>query len=91
MSQPLNSHQAGLAFGGLLSALHLGWSLLVAFGLAQVLIDFVFQLHMIKPLYTIMPFSLTMMIGLIVMTFLSGYVMGYLLASLWNFLQSRVK
>lgn len=67
--------------------LHVFWSLLIAFGVAQVLIDFVFQLHMIKPIYTVLPFSGVMMIGLVVLTFVSGYVMGFILALLWNLLQ----
>jgi hypothetical protein len=89
MSQHLNPNQLGLAFGGFLGLWHLAWSVLVALGLAQPFIDLVFRLHMIQPPYTVMPFSLAMTVGLIVLTFVLGYVMGYALGWIWNMVQKK--
>lgn len=87
MAKGLNPNQAGLAFGGLLSTVHLVWSVLVAAGVAQACIDFILKLHMIEPAYKVMAFSLPLAAGLIIVTFLFGYIMGYLLAMMWNMMQ----
>jgi hypothetical protein len=55
---PVNQHKAGFAVAALLGGWHLLWSSLVALGLAQPLIDFVFWMHFLKPIYVIEPFSL---------------------------------
>ncbi len=83
----ISSHQAGLAFGGFLGLVHLVWSLLVAIGLAQPIIDFIFNLHMIQPPYKVMAFSITTAVGLVVVTSLIGYVIGYVLSTIWNKVQ----
>jgi hypothetical protein len=38
----INPNKAGLALAALMAAWHLAWSVLVALGLAQPLIDFIF-------------------------------------------------
>jgi hypothetical protein len=55
----INPLKAGVTFGALLGGYHLCWSLLVALGWAQTLIDFVFWMHHIQPVFVIRPFSLT--------------------------------
>jgi hypothetical protein len=44
--------------GAMLGSWHLLWSLLVALGVAQPLIDFLFWIHFIKPVYVIEPFAI---------------------------------
>ena len=65
----------------------LGWSLLVAVGVAQALINFVFRLHFIQPPYVITPFRTDLAVALIVITAIVGYVMGWVLAAIWNWLR----
>lgn len=77
-------HSVGLALGAFLGTWHLVWSVLVAVGLAQPLLDFVFTLHMIRPPYTVGPFSLGMAAGLVIFTAVFGYVVGYVLGVIWN-------
>lgn len=89
MSSSVRPHRTGLVFGSLLGVAHLTWSLLVALNVAQPLINFVFRLHMIQPPYVVMPFSLGLALGLIAMTFVIGYLMGYILALIWNTVSSR--
>jgi hypothetical protein len=80
----LHPHKVGLALGGIFAAFHFLWSVLVALGIAQIVIDWIFLLHFIQPPFTIRPFDLLLAAMLVVMTFIVGYVVGYAFALLWN-------
>jgi ABC-type Fe3+ transport system permease subunit len=80
----LHSHTTGLALGSFFAVVHLLWALLVAAGWAQWTLDWIFRLHFITPPYTVGSFSLMLAIGLIVMTFIVGYVLGWVFAMIWN-------
>ena len=84
----LSPHTTGLALGGLLGFIHLLWALLVFTGFAQTLMDFVFSMHMLTPVLTVGPFSIVRAVGLIIMTFVVGYVLGWLFAKAWNMAQA---
>lgn len=91
MSQSLDVHHVGLTIGGLLGLIHFAWSIVVALGLAQGLIHFIFRLHMIQPSHVVLPFSLGSAIGLIALTSLIGYIVGNGGARLWNRVQKEIK
>ena len=80
----INRNIAGLVVGALFGGWHLLWSLLVALGWAQSLIDFIFWIHFIKPIYVIQPFSILLASTLVVVTAIIGYVIGNIFAMLWN-------
>ncbi|MFH1178538.1 MAG: hypothetical protein V1711_02345 [bacterium] len=82
--EAINKNKTGLTFGFLISFMHLVWSVLVAFGIAQVLLDFVLNLHMISIPMVVGPFNLVKALGLIIMTFVVGYVFGWMMAFFWN-------
>jgi len=83
----LHPHTTGLALGGIFAVLHFLWALCVAFGFAQLCLNWVFRLHFIVPTLQIAPFSLKLAAGLIVLTFVVGYVVGWLFATIWNWVQ----
>lgn len=85
----ISKNKMGIVVGSLLGLWHLTWSLLVASGLAQSVIDWVFRLHFIKPLYTITPFRLPLAIALIVITSVLGYIIGWVLGAIWNWLHTN--
>ena len=87
----VSKHKAGLALGLILGLWHSTWSLLVAVGFAQFLIDWIFRLHFIQPPYTIAAFRFGLAITLIAVTTGIGYVFGWLLAAVWNSLQPADK
>jgi hypothetical protein len=80
----VNRYRAGLVMASLLGGWHLVWCSLVALSLAQPLIDFVFWMHFIKPVYVIEPFNPGRAAILIAVTATVGYVIGCLFALLWN-------
>jgi len=80
----INPNKAGLVLGTLLGAWHFLWVLLVAAGWAQPLIDFIFWLHFIKPVYVVGTFNVLTALLLIVITFSIGYGMGFIFGALWN-------
>ncbi len=84
MDHHINPAKAGLALGVLFGGGHLAWSVLVALGWAQPLINFVFWAHMISLPLVVMPFDLTAAATLVVVTAGVGYVLGYAFASIWN-------
>jgi hypothetical protein len=82
----MNKNKVGLAVGLVLGGFHLFWALLIAVGLAQPLIDFIFNLHMIEPVIFVSDFSIWLTICLVVFTTLIGYIVGYTYACVWNYL-----
>jgi hypothetical protein len=84
MDMKINKNKTGLTFGFLVSFLHLCWSVLVALGLAQALVTFILNVHMIAMPVAIMPFSLVSAVTLVIVTFVVGYIFGWLMAFFWN-------
>jgi hypothetical protein len=80
----INKNKAGLTLGTTIGGLHLVWSLLIAIGLAQPLVDFVLKIHMVKPMYIVDSFNAGSALLLIVITAIIGYIVGYTFASIWN-------
>ena len=53
MSEPMSVAKAGLVLGAVIGGGHLCWAVLVAFGLAQSIMDFILWMHFIKPIFVI--------------------------------------
>ena len=79
-----NNNTWGLIVGIFLGGFHTLWAILVGVGLAQVLIDWIFALHMIRPPYVIAPFDLLKAVTLVVVTFVVGYIAGWIFAAICN-------
>lgn len=84
MDHSIDTCKTSLTFAVLLGGFHLVWSVLVALGWAQAILDFVFWAHMITPPFTIEAFNMTAALTLIILTSVIGAVFGYLLAVVWN-------
>jgi len=82
----LSVSKTALAVGLFLSGWHLVWSLLVALGWGQPLLDFALWAHMIHIQFVIGPFELYAALLLIIVTFLIGCALGCVFAYLWNWL-----
>ncbi|MFZ3020242.1 MAG: hypothetical protein WA051_01830 [Minisyncoccia bacterium] len=82
--QKVQVNKVGLVFGSFMGIFHLVWSLMVATGMAQICLDFIFKVHMINPVYEVSPFSISMALTLIIITTIIGYIGGALAGWLWN-------
>lgn len=77
-------NHAGVVTGAFLAGVHLVWAALVAAGLAQPLLDFMYWMHFIKPVFVVEPFEAMRALMLIAMTAVIGYLIGAVFAYLWN-------
>lgn len=84
----INRHKLGLLFGSFFGLCHFVWAWLVLSGMAQTLTDWIFRLHFIQPPYTILPFNLGAAVSLILVTSVTGYLSGWILGAIWNWLRA---
>ena len=84
MSQPMNVYKAGLVLGAVIGGWHLCWATLVALRFAQPVIDFVFWMHFVKPVYVIEPFEIARAAILLIVTAVLGFAIGSIFAMVWN-------
>jgi hypothetical protein len=87
--QKLNPNKAGLVTGSLLGLWHFVWSFLVAAGLAQSLLDWIYYLHFLNNPFHVVDFNIVTAILLVAVTSVFGYFFGWLLAFLWNALRGK--
>lgn len=85
----LNKHKVGLIIGIFTSFFHLLWVLLVATGLGQAFMDWIYDLHLLTNPFVVSEFELGKAIILVLITFLGGYLSGWTFAALWNKAQKR--
>lgn len=80
----INPSRAGFIFAALIGVWHLMWVVLVATGLAQPFMNFIFSIHFIKPVYVIEGFAAGRAVLLILVTSAIGYGTGCAFGLLWN-------
>ena len=79
-----NPLKVAIVFGLFLGLWHACWAALVAIGVAQKLLDFVFWMHFIAPPYHVEPFALARAGILVAVTFGVGLLGGFIGALIWN-------
>lgn len=82
----LDQNKTALSFGIFFATMHIGWALLVALGLAQRLMDFIYNLHFLNNPFNVLSFDLATAAMLTIVTFVVGYVMGWFFAFIWDML-----
>lgn len=80
----LNKNKVGLAVGIFIALIHAIWALSVAVGITQALLDWIFPLHFLDSIYSVTSFSIVSALLLVVMSFIGGYVMGWVYAFIYN-------
>lgn len=80
----MSEHTAGMVVGSLFGILHAVWALFVASGFAQVYLNWIYGLHFLTNPFKVAPFDFGTAAMLVIVTSLVGYVVGWVLAVLWN-------
>ena len=84
----INRHKLGLVLASFMGISHSLWVWLVLTGMAQTVINWIFRLHFIEPAYVITPFDIGVATTLIVLTSAIGYLTGWMVAAIWNWLRT---
>ena len=84
----LNPTVTGLVVGAMMGGMHLFWSLLVAAGWGQPIMNFIFWMYFIQPIELIEPFESMRGISLVIATSIIGFMLGWAAARLWNRLRA---
>jgi len=82
----INANKAGLTLSVAVGGWHLLWSIFVATGWVRPILKFVFWMHFVNPSYTIEPFDLARSVMLILIASVIGYIIGFILSTIWNLL-----
>lgn len=87
----LNKNKLGLILGTFFALMHALWALAVAIGAGflQTALDWIFKIHFLKPVYVITAFSLSNAILLVIVTFVCGYIIGWVFAAIWNWIGKK--
>jgi hypothetical protein len=88
--EKLSTTMTGLVIGAVMGGMHLLWSLLVAAGLGQTILNFFFWMYFIKPIDLIEPFELTRALVLVAISSTIGFVLGSAAARLWNRIRAHL-
>jgi hypothetical protein len=80
----LNIQKTGMAVGAYAGLVHFVWSLLVWFGWAQGLVDWMMGLHFIEPIFVVTDFDFLTMIYLVIVAAIMGYIFGTVFAWVLN-------
>ena len=84
MKEVLNPKKAGMIAGTFAALIHAAWSILVALGVAQGLIDFITRLHFLDSVHVVQPFNFGTAIMLVLVTFFVWYIFGWIFAKVVN-------
>ena len=74
----------GLTLGGFAGLWHIVWSFFVAVGWAGPIINWIIKMHFINFSYTISPFNFGKALGLVIVTALIGFAVGYVAGLIWS-------
>ncbi|OGH61897.1 MAG: hypothetical protein A2848_02180 [Candidatus Magasanikbacteria bacterium RIFCSPHIGHO2_01_FULL_50_8] len=85
----LHSVRVGYAFALLFAGLHLMWALAVAIvpEFVQAIVDMHIRLHFLNVGVLVQPFEIGLAVGLVLSAAVGGFVFGWLLATIVNFLK----
>ena len=80
----MNQKNLGLVLGSFAALVHLVLSVLIAIGWAQPLLDFIYHMHSLTNPFKVGSFDLVRSLGLVIITFCVGYIVGNVFSLLWN-------
>lgn len=87
----LDKNKTGLVVGAFLALFHFVWSILVLLIPSQLqgFLDWVFEIHALAPIWNLTAFNFMNMIWLIILTFVIGYIFGWIFALIANWIHKK--
>jgi hypothetical protein len=86
----VSKNNVGLFVGVVAALVHLGWVVLVAAGVAEKLVTWLLSMHFMEMTgHTFTEFNWLTGLELVVLTFVVGYVAGYVLTLLWGWIVKK--
>lgn len=82
-------HKPGLVVGLFVASLHALWAISVAWGLGQIYMNWIFPLHFINNLYSVMPFNLLTAVLLVIVSFIASHIATCYFVWLWNHIKVK--
>lgn len=87
----INKNKLGLTVGLFAAILHAVWAILVGAGVAQTYLNWIFPMHFIGNIFEVVNFSLLTAVLLVILAFVGGYICGWILGALWNWVDKGNK
>ena len=81
--------KVALTLGCFVALVHLVWLILVGLNLANPWMSWILGLHFLNNPFRLQPFDYATAIVLIVVTGILGYVVGWVFASVWNWVNKK--
>ena len=78
--------KAAVSLGSVFAASHAMWVMLVGFGWASSVLNFILELHFLKIGFELAPYSAFTAFSLVTITFCVGALLGTIFAIVWNWL-----
>lgn len=87
----LDKNRTGLKVGFFFAVIHAAWALLIAVfpNQIQCFFNWIFDLHFLEPYWVVTHFNFFKSLVLVVVTFILGYVFGYLFALIRNWVDEK--
>lgn len=85
----MKGHKIALVVGLFVAAMHAIWALAVAIGIGQAYLDWIFPMHFLNSLYTVMTFNFLTAIFLVIIAFIASYASTWLFVCLWNVIKVK--
>jgi hypothetical protein len=87
----LDKNKTGLIIGAFFAVIHFIWSILVLIipQTLQKTINWIFTIHALEPVWVITSFNFMNMIWLLIVTFIIGYIFGWIFAIITNYIHKK--
>ncbi|MEK7530845.1 MAG: hypothetical protein AAB573_03170 [Patescibacteria group bacterium] len=80
----VKTQKVALAIAAIAVVVHVVWSIVVAIGLGQWWVDFILGLHFLQVPVVVQSFDIVTAIELWVVVGVVGYIVGFVIAHVWN-------
>ncbi|MFA5009725.1 MAG: hypothetical protein WC553_00640 [Patescibacteria group bacterium] len=89
MKDRLNGHHVGMVLGAFAVVVHIIWTIMIALGIGQTWMDWIFGLHMITNPITVITFSWGTAVLLWIVVLVVGYILGHIFAWVHNLIHKK--